>query len=100
MTVEVFRESTDAERDAGILSHLREWWLTVARRDKYTLGHEEVDLLIRVAGERDELRREVCTEPDPKYIVRSCPSCAHEPHGYGFLCNRRTCACRNERRPA
>ncbi|KQM38411.1 hypothetical protein [Microbacterium sp. Leaf203] len=97
MTVEAVRESTDAERDAGILSHLRDWWMTVARRDKYTLGHEEVDLLLRVADERDELRREMCADADSKYVIRACARCGHEPHGYLLPCNRQSCGCRDGR---
>lgn len=96
------RDTTDAEVDASILSHLRGWWVTITRRDGYWLGHEEVDLLMRVADERDALRRAACTDPDephgdPRYVINTCGACGHEPHGVGYLCIRATCPCRNDR---
>lgn len=54
--------------DARMLADLREWR---ARRDidpiRVTLTIDEVDMLLRVADDRDALRREVCGDPTPPF---------------------------------
>lgn len=100
MTVEAVRESTDAELDAKMLRELRvlPFELRKHGRDSVTVTVEELDLLLRVADERDELRGQACADPDPKYVVRQCADCHHEPHGIRMLCNNQFCGCRNEGR--
>lgn len=93
MSVEAVRESTDAELDAKMLRELREFH---AEPGGIFLTHDELDLLLRIAAERDDLRRAACAEPDSKYVVRECADCHHEPHGIRMLCINRFCACRNE----
>lgn len=99
MTVEVFRESTDAEADARMLADLRTWRVNrhPSSGDQVSLGLEEVDMLLRVAAERDQLRRETCAEPETKYVVRTCAACGHDPHGYLILCTVYPCPCRDGR---
>lgn len=113
MTVEAVRESTDAELDAAMLADLRAYaranaWSSAAVRP---ITPAELDMLLRVADERDELRREACAEPvtpgtaprgmtpnmSAQYVIRECATCRHEPHGYLLPCNRQTCGCRDGR---
>ncbi|WP_144834065.1 hypothetical protein [Microbacterium sp. BH-3-3-3] len=113
MTVEAVRESTDAEIEAKMLRELRvlPFELRKHGRDSVTVTVDELDLLIRAANERDQLRREACAEPvtpgtaprgvtpnmSAQYVIRECAACHHEPHGYLLPCNRQTCGCRDGR---
>lgn len=99
MTVTPIREATDAEVEARMLSALRALSAGYPHLLSFLIDREELDMLLRIADERDTLRREVCAEPsppDPKYVVRKCADCHHEPHGIRMLCINRFCACRNE----
>lgn len=99
MSVEAVSESTDAETDAVMLADIRAWRANrhPASGDQVTLGLEEVDMFLRVAAERDELRREMCADPDSRYVIRACARCGHEPHGYLLPCNHHSCGCRDGR---
>ena len=99
MSAEPIREATDAELDAKMLRDLRGW------RERYPstlkgsvpLTVEELDLLLRIADERDALRRAFCEEPEKPnpYLVTRCYHCFHAPHGVGFLCHSdKLCTCR------
>lgn len=94
MTGEFIRESTDAELDAKMLRELREFH---AEPGGIFLTHDELDLLLRIAEERDALRRAACEESGSKYVVRECACCGHEPHGYLLLCTHNPCPCRDGR---
>lgn len=99
MTVIPIREATDAEVEARMLSALRALSTGYPQLLSFLIDREELDMLLRIADERDALRREACAEPsppDPKYVVRTCADCHHEPHGIRMLCINRFCACRNE----
>ncbi|MCC4250757.1 hypothetical protein [Microbacterium testaceum] len=91
-----------AESDARTLARLR------ARQGRHafgtTLTAEEFDLLLRIADERDQLRRDLCEREEkgdgPRsnapdgYVVRTCPECGHSPHGVGMICWHEHCPCR------
>jgi len=95
VSVESVRESTDAELDAKMLRELRMW--REHNLGPVTLEPIELDMLLRIADERDALRREMCADPDSKYVIRACACCGHEPHGYLLPCNRQSCGCRDGR---
>lgn len=95
MSAEPIREATEAERDAQILRGIREAFELSPLSLRLT--GEELALVIRIADERDALRRAACEEPDSKYVVRECACCGHEPHGYLLLCTHNPCPCRDGR---
>lgn len=110
MSAEPINEATDAELDAKMLRELRDYagGMTRIGSRSRSLTPEELDLLLRIADERDALRRAFCEEPEApnpyaatpdgvstKYLVLSCHYCGHATHGAGFLCHdSKTCACR------
>lgn len=94
------REATDAELDAKMLRDIRDAYEMI--QGPLRLTHAEIRLLLRIADERDALRRAACADPDephgdPRYVIDTCGACGHEPHGVGYLCIRATCPCRNDR---
>lgn len=60
--------------DARMLAELREWRARVdtnareAGRWSMRLTIDELDMLLRIADERDALKRELCAEPDERMI--------------------------------
>jgi hypothetical protein len=68
--------------DARMLADLRAWR---ARRDidpaRVTLTIDEVDMLLRVADERDALKREACAEPGEVIPLR-WPATMIAAHGH------------------
>lgn len=70
------------ELDARILSDLREYRARMGILRHLTLTIDEVDTLLRVAAERDTLRRELVDMPDDRFApvpVRSIPFTAEIP---------------------
>lgn len=97
MSAEPINEATDAELDAKMLREIRDYGLVGSRHRAATITWIEFDLLLRIADERDALRRAFCEEPEAPnpYLILSCHYCGHATHGAGFLCHdSKTCACR------
>jgi len=79
-------ERSDAALDARMLTELRQWVASpsvIAKRaaggDAF-LSWDEIDMLLRVADDRDAIRRELCEMPDdvtlaPKLAVVRYDSC-------------------------
>lgn len=67
-------ETTQAELDARMLRELREWRRSpsvereIARGRQVWLDPDELDLLLRIADERDELKRRDCEMPDERSV--------------------------------
>lgn len=63
---------TQAELDARMLAELRAWRQSPSVKAKLEAGKDaylsldEIDMLLRIADERDALRREACAERDEK----------------------------------
>ncbi len=51
-----------AESDARRLAQLRDWRAKRRASEYVTLQIDDVDLLLRIADERDQLRRDLCEE--------------------------------------
>lgn len=70
MDTEAPDTSDAARRSALVLADLRAWRAGIARRPlrplTYELHLEEIDLLLAIADERDQLRREACGEVDDR----------------------------------
>lgn len=67
-------QASDAELDARMLRELREWRRSpsvvheIERGRQVWLDPEELDLLLRIADERDALKREACAEPGERVV--------------------------------
>lgn len=70
------------ELDAQMLAELREWRRRYPIASMHGVTGDEVDMLLRVADERDALRRELVDMPDDHFApvpVRSIPFTAEIP---------------------
>ena len=70
------------ELDARMLAELREWRRRYPIASMHGITGDEVDMLLRVAAERDTLRRELVDMPDDRFApvpVRSVPFTAEIP---------------------
>lgn len=100
MSAEPVNEATDTELDAKMLREIRDYAQSSMTRFSSAmraLTPAELDLLLRIADERDALRRAFCEEPEKPspYLVLSCHYCGHATHGAGFLCHDDNhCTCR------
>lgn len=71
-TIPDLSDSSQAVLDARMLTDLRQWRRSprvseaLARGDRAWLDPAEFDLLLRIADERDELRRQACEMPDER----------------------------------
>lgn len=96
MTAEEVGETSLAETDARMLADLREWRRSPSVVAKLAEGREvwltgdEIDMLLRVADERDRLKREGCMMPDemrgPIGALPEHPTTLREiPPGYALV---------------
>lgn len=51
-----------AERDARMLAGIRSWRAGVSPAPYVAIGRDDLDLLLRIADDRDRLARELCEE--------------------------------------
>lgn len=96
-----------AESDARTLAKIRRTREQYPR-SSFSLTMQGIDLMLRIADERDQLARDMCEEQQGRgrrpatqseadhgdYVVRACAECGHAPHGVGMICWRGQCACR------
>jgi hypothetical protein len=99
------RSEAEAAHETRLIADIRSWrerWPD----NRLSFAPDEVDLLLRIADERDQLRRDLreeqqgrgrrpvdaATPESDAYVVRTCTECSHAPHG--MICWHEHCACR------